>query len=134
VLGNGALSFFDQVGNYYWYYGARVDLYYNTITTGIEDRESIVFSYSLSQNYPNPFNPTTTIQYELPQRSDVRISIYDLLGKQVVILISESQDAGYKSVIWDATNDQGQPVSAGVYFYQIKAGDFVQTREMILLK
>jgi len=90
--------------------------------------------FTLHQNYPNPFNPTTTIRYELPQRSDVRISIYDLLGKQVVILISESQDAGYKSVIWDATNDQGQPVSAGVYFYQIKAGDFVQTREMILLK
>ena len=90
--------------------------------------------FKLSQNYPNPFNPLTTIQYELPQRSDVQIAIYDLLGKKVTTLATVAQDAGYKSIQWDATNDEGQPVSAGMYFYQIKAGDFVQTRKMILLK
>ncbi|NQV18864.1 MAG: T9SS type A sorting domain-containing protein, partial [Armatimonadetes bacterium] len=85
--------------------------------------------YSLSQNYPNPFNPVTTIQYSLPQRSDVQITIYDLLGKEVITLISETQDAGYKSIQWNASN-----VPSGMYFYQIKAGTYVQTKKMVLLK
>jgi len=90
--------------------------------------------FYLHQNYPNPFNPVTTIQYELPQRSDVQITIYDLLGRKVTTLVSKYQVAGYKSVIWDATNDLGQLVSAGVYFYRIKSGDFVQTKKMVLLR
>lgn len=96
----------------------------------------------LDQNHPNPFNPTTTIKYELPQRSIVQITIYDLLGGKVTTLVSEKQSAGNKSVIWNATNNRGQLVSAGVYFYQIRvqdpnaigAGDLVQTRKMILIK
>jgi len=85
--------------------------------------------FSLEQNYPNPFNPTTTINYELPQQSDVQITIFDLLGKHVTTLLSETQAAGIQSVQWNASN-----VPSGMYFYQIKAGDFVQTRKMILLK
>ena len=85
--------------------------------------------YKLRQNCPNPFNPITTIQYELPQRSDVQITIYDLLGRKVITLLSETQDAGYKSVQWDATN-----VSSGMYFYQIKADGFIETRKMVLLR
>ncbi len=99
-------------------------------------------TFILHENYPNPFNPTTTIQYELPQQSEVQITIYDLLGRKVTTLVSETQDAGYKSVIWNATNDHGKPVSAGVYLYQIQvydpdrvgAGEFVQTKKMVLLK
>jgi len=87
--------------------------------------------------YPNPFNPTTTINYELPQRSDVQITIYDLLGRKVATLLSETQDAGYKTVKWDATD-----VPSGMYFYQIRvydpdavgAGEYVQTRKMVVLK
>jgi len=90
--------------------------------------------YNLHQNYPNPFNPATIIKYSLPEHNHVNITLYDLLGRQVKILVSESQDAGIKSVQWDATDDQGLPVSAGVYFYQIKAGEFVQTRKMVVLK
>ena len=104
------------------------------LTSEFFKAENIPLKYSLRQNYPNPFNPTTTIHYELPQRSNVQIIIYDLLGKKVKTLISETQDAGYKSVIWNANNNQGQPVSAGVYLYQIKASDFVQTKKMVLLK
>ncbi len=104
-------------------------------TLAISDNlQGIPTKYSLSQNYPNPFNPTTTIQYELPLRSDVQITIYDLLGRKLTTLISETQDAGYKSVKWDATNDQGQPVSAGIYFYQIRAGKFLLTKKMVLLR
>jgi len=84
---------------------------------------------SIFQNYPNPFNPITTIQYELPQRTDVKIAIYDLLGREVTTLLSETQEAGYKSVQWNASN-----VPNGMYFYQIRAGEHVQTRKMVLLK
>jgi len=100
----------------------------NTVA-GIDMNESIPSKLTLHQNYPNPFNPTTTIQYELPQRSDVQITIYDLLGKAVLTLVSETQAAGYSSVQWDATN-----IPSGMYFYQIRAGDFVQTKKMVLLK
>lgn len=90
--------------------------------------------YALHQNYPNPFNPITTLRYDLPKNSLVNITIYDMLGRQVKSLINQTQDAGFKSVIWDATNDYGKPVSAGVYLYQIQAGEFVQTKKMVLLK
>ena len=90
--------------------------------------------YSLHQNYPNPFNPVTTLRYDLPEQANVNITIYDILGREVKTLINQTQDAGFKSVIWDPTNDYGKPVSAGVYLYKIRAGKFVQTRKMVLLK
>ena len=90
--------------------------------------------YALHQNYPNPFNPITTLRYDLPENSTVKIVIYDMLGREVRSLVNQTQDAGYRSVVWDATNDYGKPVSAGVYLYQIDTGEFVQTRKMVLLK
>ena len=90
--------------------------------------------FALHQNYPNPFNPTTTLRYDLPEDALVNITIYDMMGRQVKSLINQTQDAGFKSVIWNATNDFGKPVSAGVYLYQIQAGEFVQTKKMVLLK
>ncbi len=91
-------------------------------------------SYLLSQNFPNPFNPITTIRYEIPEDSFVDVTVYDMLGNVVNNLINTNQSSGYKSVQWDATNNQGEPVSAGVYLYKIQAGDFVDTKKMILLK
>jgi hypothetical protein len=90
--------------------------------------------FALHQNYPNPFNPITTLRYDLPENSYVNVTVYDILGRQVRTLVNQTQDAGFKSVLWDATNDYGKPVSAGVYLYQIQAGEFVQTRKMVLLK
>jgi len=90
---------------------------------------TLATDFILQQNYPNPFNPITTIQYELPQRSYVQITIYDLLGYEVATLVSEIQDAGYKSIQWNAST-----VPSGMYFYQIKAGEYVQTRKMLLIK
>jgi len=90
--------------------------------------------YVLNQNYPNPFNPITTLRYDLPENSYVNVTVYDILGREVRTLVKTTQDAGYRSVIWDATNDYGKPVSAGVYLYQIQAGGFVQTKKMVLLK
>jgi hypothetical protein len=91
-------------------------------------------AFNLYNNYPNPFNPVTTFRYDLPENSHVTITIYDMLGRQVKTLINQTQDAGYKSVIWDTTNDYGRPVSAGVYLYQIQAGEYMQTKKMVLLK
>jgi len=94
-----------------------------------EGQNQLPGEFCLYENYPNPFNPVTTIHYVLPQRSDVQITIYDVMGYEVSTLVSEIQDAGYKSILWDASN-----ISSGIYFYQIRAGEFVQTRKMIFLK
>ena len=90
--------------------------------------------FSLRQNYPNPFNPVTTLRYDLPENGHVNITIYDMLGREVKTLINQTQDAGYRSIIWDATNDYGKPVSAGIYLYQIQAGKYINTKKMVLLK
>ena len=92
--------------------------------------------YSISGifNYPNPFNPVTKLRYTIPKNSLVSIIIYDMLGRQVKTLVNQTQNAGYASVIWDATNDYGKPVSAGIYLYQIQAGEYIQTKKMVLLK
>ena len=94
----------------------------------------IPLAYSVSQNYPNPFNPTTTIRYELPEHSNVSIMIYDLMGRSVTTLVNDVEVPGYKSVVWDGTDSFGKPVSAGLYLYQIKAGNFTRVRKMALLK
>lgn len=85
--------------------------------------------YSLMQNYPNPFNPTTMIKYTLPKVSDVALIIYDILGSEVATLVNEQQQPGSYEVKWDASN-----VSSGIYFYQLKTKDYVDTKKMILLK
>ena len=90
--------------------------------------------FAIHQNYPNPFNPVTTLRYDLPEQGHVRITIYDMLGRDVKTLINEYQDPGYRSIIWDATNDYGKPVSAGMYLYQIQAGEYISTKKMVLLK
>ena len=90
--------------------------------------------FALHQNYPNPFNPVTTLRYDLPENGLVTIIIYDMLGKEVKTLINQSQNAGYRTVIWNATNDYGKPVSAGIYLYQIQAGEYNSTKKMVLLK
>ena len=90
--------------------------------------------FILYPNYPNPFNPVTTIRYDLPEDSFVDVTIYDMLGNVVSNLVKTNQSSGYKSIQWNATNNHGEPVSAGVYLYKIQAGDLVDTKKMILLK
>ena len=88
----------------------------------------------LIKTYPNPFNPVTTISYRLLDADHISIDIYDMIGNKVRTVVNQTQDAGIKSYQWNATNDLGQPVSAGMYLYTIKAGDFRQTKKMVLLK
>ena len=90
--------------------------------------------FALQQNYPNPFNPSTQIRYALPTSSHVKIVVYNMLGSQVRTLYNGEQAAGFRSVLWNATNDQGDPVSAGMYIYTIETGGYFSSRKMILLK
>jgi len=106
----------------------------DTIMVTVLPLIEIPVKYAFHQNYPNPFNPVTTLRYDIPENSHVNITIYDMLGRQVKTLINQTQDTGYRSVIWDATNDYGKLVSAGIYLYQIQAGEYMQTKKMVLLK
>jgi hypothetical protein len=85
--------------------------------------------FVLEQNYPNPFNPTTTIKFELPKSSQVRLSVYDMLGREVSLLVNEKREAGVHEVKFDASK-----LASGVYFYRMQAGDFVLTRKLLLLR
>jgi hypothetical protein len=96
--------------------------------------ENIPEQFALHQNYPNPFNPTTTIEYDLPKDSHVYLVIYDILGRELRTLVDQHQEPGYRSVIWDGTNDQGTHVGAGVYLYRVQAGKYAKTHKMVLLK
>ena len=90
--------------------------------------------FKLYQNHPNPFNPITSLRYDLPEHGLVNITIYDMMGRIVKTLVNSSQTAGFKSVQWNATNYRNEPVSAGLYLYTIQAGEFRQTKKMVLLK
>jgi len=105
-----------------------------TTTMTLTKRAIIPQVYTLHQNYPNPFNPITTLRYDLPLDAFVTLSIYDMLGREVTQLVNTTQKAGFKSIQWNATDMHGKPVSAGVYLYQIRAGEFVKTKKMVLLK
>jgi len=107
---------------------------YNGQQLGLSTANNSPKKFKLNQNYPNPFNPITTLKYDLPEDSFVHIKIYDMLGNVVNNLVNKNQNSGSKSVQWDATNNQGEPVSAGVYLYKIQAGEFSQAKKMILLK
>lgn len=90
--------------------------------------------YQLFQNYPNPFNPETQIRYDLPASGHVKLTVYNVLGQKVKVLVDEVQDAGYKSVIWDGKDNSGKDVASGIYFFKIEAQNFDKTKKMVLLK
>ena len=96
--------------------------------------EGVPLEFALHENYPNPFNPTTTLRFDLPEVSNITLTIYNMLGQKVRTFDYQNTSAGYHSVTWDATNDFGQQVGAGVYLYQLQTKDFVKTRKMVLLK
>ncbi len=98
-------------------------------TTGVEVAESIPLSYALYDNYPNPFNPQTVVRFDLPQSDNVRLEIFDLLGRRVATLLDERRSAGTHNVTFDAGS-----LASGVYLYRLSTGSFIQTRKMILLR
>ena len=99
-----------------------------------EDNSLDPIGFELKQNYPNPFNPTTSISYELPQESNISIKIYNTLGHEIRTLVNEYKSAGQYQVTWDGISNLGERLGNGTYFFQLTAGDFIQTRKMVLLK
>ena len=96
--------------------------------------EAIPAEYSLSQNYPNPFNPTTKIDFTLPRSDDVNITIYNLVGQQIKVLVNSNLEYGYHTVTWNGLDQLGRPVASGVYFSELRTRNFRQTKKMLLLK
>ena len=103
-------------------------------TVGIENINFKLESFSLEQNFPNPFNPTTAIHYYVPFDSPVIIIIYDLMGREVNTIVNDNKVFGNHITQWNGKDNFGQTVSGGIYFYKLQAGDFSQTRKMLLLK
>ena len=99
--------------------------------TFIEDEknEEIPTDYNLTNNFPNPFNPSTKIKYSIPQSSQVIIKVFDILGNEIETLVSEQKNTGTYEITWHSEN-----LPSGVYFYRLKAGNFVETKKMVLLK
>ena len=107
----------------------------NFITKVKKQNDVIPTSFSLSQNYPNPFNPETRIQYSVVNAQHVVLKVYDVLGNEVAVLVNEEQPAGTYQISFNQQQTTNhQQLSSGIYFYQLHAGDFVQTKKMILLR
>ena len=102
-------------------------------TTDVETDPNKLIQFKIDQNYPNPFNPFTTIRYQLPISSDVTLKVYNLLGREVAILVDDYKQAGSYEIEFNSASSINTPAS-GIYFYQLKTRNFIQTKKMILIK
>jgi outer membrane protein assembly factor BamB len=110
----------------------------NATATYVRERgkeiASLPQAFELGQNFPNPFNANTQIRFSVPKASHVKLEVYDILGRKVKTLADENMTAGFKQVVWDGKNESGDKVASGIYFYRIKAADYLTTKKMVLLK
>ena len=102
--------------------------------TSIEEISSNPQVFALMQNYPNPFNPTTNIAYRIANAVDVKLTIFNVLGQEIIRLVDEYQKAGRYELLWDGHDTNGKLISSGIYFFRLQAGDFVKTHKMIFIK
>ncbi len=122
--------FYDNYEGYIYENASKVEVTYKHFSpTSVKDENSQIKDYTLHQNYPNPFNPSTAISYQLSTQSKVELKIFDVLGREIQTLVNEIQSAGNYKVNFDATN-----LPSGIYIYQIKADNFVQSKKMVLVK
>lgn len=115
------------IGEYNGNFSYYVNLF--SVTGTDKNYSALPGRFDLSQNYPNPFNPETTIEYNLEKKELITLKVYDLLGRELAILVNEVQEAGSRHIRFSAEN-----LPAGVYFYTLRAGNFAQTKKMCLLK
>jgi hypothetical protein len=100
-----------------------------------DDQQSVPDAFALNQNYPNPFNPSTQISFDIPEASElVSLSVYNILGQNINTLVSRSMSAGRYTQEWDATDELGNPVASGIYFYELRSSDFVSRKKMLLIR
>ena len=132
----------EQAGDYYYKPQsvslAGVTIFHGPVSVALTSvqikRYAIPDNYSLSQNYPNPFNPETTIEFGLLKPGFVELTIFDINGKLVRTLVSEERSAGNHILKWNAADELGNRMTSGIYYYQMKVGDFQRTNKMILMK
>ncbi|HHZ99380.1 MAG TPA: T9SS type A sorting domain-containing protein, partial [Candidatus Marinimicrobia bacterium] len=110
----------------------ELTIYENVLS--LTDNAELPNRFDLHQNYPNPFNPVTSINYQLAGDAQVTLTIYDIMGQKIRTVVNENQSSGFHSVLWDGKDNYNNPVSSGVYIYRIHAGDYIQTRKMILMR
>jgi hypothetical protein len=131
---------FDLVRSYYYLKGCIISgVAYGNLLVSAEGSRNLVMNYILFQNYPNPFNPSTKIEFHIADFGFVSLKVYDLLGREVATLIDEEKPAGEYEVEFSAKGGSASGGNAynlpsGIYFYQLRAGDFVEAKKMILLK
>ncbi len=99
-----------------------------------ETAQELPENFDLKANYPNPFNPTTTIAFDLPEATDVRLEVYDMMGRRVATLVNGNMSAGRYEAVWNARADNGAAVASGVYIYRLRAGSFESVKQMVLMK
>ena len=109
---------------------------YAMLSVALELTDTFIIpnQYKLYQNYPNPFNPSTVIQYDVPELSQISLTLYDLSGREVNQLVKETQQPGLKTVVWDGKDFMGNRMGAGIYIYQLKSGNYVESKKMIFVK
>jgi hypothetical protein len=127
----GITNWDQSVGNYI-FLNTTDPVYANSL-------ENLPDNYVLYQNYPNPFNPSTKIKFSIPkdvrsERQEVTIKVYDVLGNEIATLVNEEKPAGEYKVEFFVGRDSSPDIASGIYFYQLSAGNFVQTKKMVLLK
>jgi flagellar hook assembly protein FlgD len=104
--------------------------------TGVDASQSkdITESFRLYQNYPNPFNPSTVINFSIANRGNVRLEVFDVLGRLVTTIVNQEMGAGSYRVVWEGSDRNGAKVSSGIYFYRIRSGSFTASKKMLMLK
>jgi hypothetical protein len=133
------------LGNIYYYYVTTVEDQWesepsDTINAvveeivSIDEKSRLPKEFGLAQNFPNPFNPETVILYEIPEQVHVLLSIYNLLGQRIRILMDGPHSPDFYRIVWDGKTDEGRNVASGLYLYRLEAGEFVSTRKMLLLR
>ena len=121
----------DAAGN--WGNATALEVVVNGDPAGLDDG-TLPVRFALHANAPNPFGPLTTIRFDLPRPSNVRLDVYDITGRRVRTLVEETLPAGSRNIIWDGRDDRGNPAASGVYFYRFDAGSYRETKKMTLLK
>lgn len=129
-LGLNDNTFWDNYG----YYVAFIFKQPPTIVNVAGEFTPVVEKFNVSQNYPNPFNPSTTINFDIPNPSEVQIKIFDSNGQKIRDLVNDYRETGNYKVTWDGKDNFGKTVVTGSYFYQIQSGNLVQAKKMIFLK
>ena len=105
------------------------NVYYQDVISDVEDENILPITYTLEQNYPNPFNPSTIIRFAVPERSNVIIKIYDILGSEIITLVNEEMERGWYEKVFEASG-----YASGMYIYIMQAGDYISMKKMLLVK